>query len=74
MGVLRLGQLTFPRNTFMQLARALEAVTKFTIVVSGELPDYLIEAAWHVSSNRWLKPDNLTNVEFVRGHWLLLVV
>src|SRR5262245_63683161 len=56
------GQLTFPRYTLMWFIHALDAIFELTAVVR-KLLSHLIEAAWHVATERGPDGDNLADFE-----------
>src|SRR5262249_55145752 len=60
------GQLTFPRYTLMWFIHALDAIFELTAVVR-KLLSHLIEAAWHVATERGPDGDNLADFELVGG-------
>jgi hypothetical protein len=65
----RPGQLAFPRDALMRFIHALDVVFEFATSF-GELFNDLIGAARYIPTRP--KNDNLTDMEFVGGHPLLL--
>jgi hypothetical protein len=64
------GQLTFPRYTLMWFIHALDAILELMAVVR-KLLSHLIDAAWHVATERGPDGDNLADFELVGGHRFL---
>src|SRR5262249_55496706 len=64
------GQLAFPRYTLMRFVHALDAIFELTAVVR-KLLSHLIDAAWHVATERGPDGDSLADFELVGGHRFL---
>src|ERR1700720_1253917 len=64
------GQLTFPRYTLVWFVHALDAIFELVAVVR-KLLSHLIDAAWHVATERVPDGDNLADFELMGGHRFL---